>query len=114
VSETTVFLGPFKLSVSIIPRKDVFEERDGCFGSKGCTIQIADDLKGVDFVACLLHEFTHAVFYFYGIDELLGDEKEELITFALANGLTQMLIPFLGFAQEVNPSVVLESTTPAA
>ena len=115
MKEAISYCGPFPINVKILPRKEVFEERDGSFDAKARTICIADDLVGVEFISCLLHEFTHATFYFYGVDEILGDDTEEVVTFALGNSLTQMLLPFLSVVDvptEKKPEATEAVTTP--
>jgi len=68
------------------------EDIEGYYLSSQAEIRINEKQCFSEQVATLIHESLHAIFYTYGMREIIDDEeKEEYIVNTISNGLMQVI-----------------------
>ena len=82
------------------------EDSNGFYHSKRSEIVIAREQDTREIVNTVIHECLHAIFFTYGMREIVDDkEKEEYIVNTLGNGLTQIFLENPDFLEWVRSNL---------
>lgn len=82
------------------------DECDGFYDRKRSEIFISEGMSNREILNTVIHECLHAMFYTYGMREIIDDKaKEEYIVNTLGNALTQFFVSNPVFAEWVVKSI---------